>query len=142
MSFNLGFLTDLVTMGQDVKQLVKGLEGDGTGFMSKAFKSFMTETNPESGLEIPGRARGALENWPKITPSGVSVGYQGIQTGRALRGLDYFTKINNANVLLAKDNWGAVYNSINTGNRLPRLGDDSEIEESKTAASPTITLES
>ena len=139
MAFNLGFLTDLVTMGKDISSLMKG---DGTGFMSKALQSFTSKTDPKSGLAVPGKARGVMENWPKPTVGGVSVGYQGIQTGRALRGLDYFAKINNASVLLAKDNWGAVYNSINTSNRLPNLGDESDIEESKAAGSPTITLES
>ena len=135
---DLGFLNDLMTMGKDISSLMKG---DGTGFMSKALQSFTTQKD-KSGLAVPGKARGVLENWPKPTVGGVSVGYQGIQTGRALRGLDYFAKINNASVLLAKDNWGAVYNSINTSNRLPNLGDESDIEESKAAGSPTITLES
>ena len=139
MAFDLAFLNNLMTMGKDIGSLIKG---DETGFMSKALQSFTSKTDSESGLAIPGKARGVLENWPKPTVGGVTVGYQGIQTGRALRGLDYFAKIDNASILLAKDNWGAVYNSINTSNRLPRLrGGDSAIEESKAASSPTITLE-
>ena len=72
MSFNLGFLTDLVTMGKDISSLMKG---DGTGFMSKALQSFTTQKD-KSGLAVPGKARGVLENWPKPTVGGVSVGYQ------------------------------------------------------------------
>jgi hypothetical protein len=136
---SLGLLTDLVTMGKDIKSLVKG---DGSGFISKALGSFTKKTDPATGLDVSGRARDALEQWPTPTKAGISVGYQGVQTGKALKGLDYFSRINNANVLLAKDNWNAVFQSINTSNTLPNLGGDSDIDESKAASSPTITLES
>ena len=54
--------------------------------------------------------------------------------------IDYFAKINNAQILLARDNWNAVYQAIQSNNRLPKLGDESDIDESATASSPTIEL--
>lgn len=141
MDLNLGFLTDLVSMGKDIKTMLKGVKGDDTGFISKFAKSFTTTKDDKSGISTPGRGRGVLENWPDAKQYGVTVGYQGTQTGNALKGLDYFAKLQNARVLLAKDNWGHVYNAINTSNRLPRLG-DSDVDESITAAAPTIDLDS
>ena len=138
MDLNLGFLTSLVSMGKDIKSLVKG---DGTGFMSKALKSFTSEKDPVTGVSTPGRGRSVLENWPEAKQYGVTVGYQGTHTGNALKGLDYFAKLQNARVLIAKDNWGAVYNAINSSNRLPKLG-DSDTDESIAAAAPTIDLDS
>ena len=133
---NLGFLTNLVSMGKDIKSLVSG--GDDPGFISKALKSFTTKKDA-AGVTV-GKGRSVLEDWPEAKNYGVTVGYQGIQTGNALKGLDYFSKIDNARVLLARDNWNAVFNAIQSSNRLPRLGGDTDIDESITAAAPTIGL--
>tara|TARA_R100001530_G_C4318671_1_gene155112 strand:- start:1294 stop:1722 length:429 start_codon:yes stop_codon:yes gene_type:complete len=133
---SLGFLTDLVSMGKDIKSLVSG--GDDPGFVSKALKSFTTKKD-SAGVTV-GKGRGVLEDWPEAKNYGVTVGYQGIQTGNALRGLDYFSKIDNARILLARDNWNAVFNAIQSSNRLPRLGDETDIDEPTTAAAPTIGL--
>lgn len=144
MSKKLGILNALSQMGQDAKNLIRGTLGleegkEPTGFMAKALSSFTDKTDAE-GITTPGRAKSALDKFPTIQSSGVSVGYQGGQTGRALRGLDYFAKINNAQILLARDNWNAVYQAIQSNNRLPKLGDESDIDESATASSPTIEL--
>mgnify|MGYP003109706971 FL=1 len=144
MSKKLGILDALSKMGQDAKSLIRGTLGleegkEPTGFMAKALGSFTDKTDAE-GITTPGRAKSALDKWPTLQSSGVSVGYQGGQTGRALRGLDYFAKINNAQVLLARDNWNAVYQAIQSNNRLPRLASKDDVDESTSAASPTIEL--
>ena len=136
---SLGFLTDLVTMGKDIYSLTQGDTSDMSGFMSKFAKSFTKSKDGEGGVTV-GKGRSVLEDWPEAKNYGVTVGYQGIQTGNALRGLDYFSKIDNARVLLARDNWNAVYGAIQSSNRLPRLGGDTDIDESITAAAPTIGL--
>ena len=146
MSKKLGILNALSQMGQDAKNLIRGTLGleegkEPTGFMAKALSSFTDKTDAE-GITTPGRAKSALDKFPTIQSSGVSVGYQGGQTGRALRGLDYFAKINNAQILLARDNWNAVYDAISTSNRLPKLSSGSDIDESTATSSPTIDLDS
>ena len=135
---NLGFLTNLVTMGKDIYSLTQGDTSGMSGFMSKFAKSFTTKKDA-AGVTV-GKGRSVLEDWPEAKNYGVTVGYQGIQTGNALKGLDYFSKIDNARVLLARDNWNAVYGAIKSSNRLPRLGGDTDIDESITAAAPTIGL--
>ena len=146
MSKKLGILDALGTMGKDIKGLVRGTLGieegkESTGFIAKALRSF-TDTTDAEGITTPGKAKSVLDKWPKFQPTGVSVSYQGSQTGRALRGLDYFAKLNNAQILLARDNWNAVYDAISTSNRLPKLSSSDDIDESIAAASPTIDLDS
>ena len=138
-SNSLGFLNNLMTMGKDIYSLTQGDTSGMSGFMSKFAKSFTKSKDGEGGVTV-GKGRSVLEDWPEAKNYGVTVGYQGIQTGNALKGLDYFSKIDNARVLLARDNWNAVYGAIKSSNRLPRLGGDTDIDESITAAAPTIGL--
>ena len=124
MSKKLGILDALGTMGKDIKGLVRGTldieEGkESTGFIAKALGSFTDKTDAE-GITTP------IAN----------------HMGNALRGLDYFSKLNNAQILLARDNWNAVYDAISTSNRLPKLSSSDDIDESIAAASPTIDLDS
>ena len=146
MSKKLGLLDALGSMGKDIKGLVRGTLGieegkEPTGFIAKALGSF-TDKKDSEGITTPGRAKSAIDKWPTFQPTGVSVGYQGGQTGRALRGLDYFAKLQNAQILLARDNWSAVYDAISTSNRLPKLSSGSDIDESTATSSPTIDLDS
>lgn len=140
----LGLLNTLSKMGSDVRDAVRGKLGitegkEPTGFMAKALSSF-TDTTDSEGITTPGRAKSALDKFPTIKQQGINVGYQGGQTGQALRGLDYMARINNAQILLTRDNWGAVFNAISSSNKLPRLSSDDDIDESTSASSPTISL--